>query len=82
MGHHKIVGALTLRESGEVVFGPMVIYSIIHNSLKWIDKQVGSLDKEKVEFVHQVASGKEKATAEGPEVFQYLKQTAVISKPD
>ena len=81
MGHHKIVGALTHRESGEVVFGPMVIYGIIHNSLKWIDRQVGSFDKEKVEFVHQVASGREKATAEGPEVFQYLKTMAIKSIP-
>jgi tRNA uridine 5-carbamoylmethylation protein Kti12 len=75
--HHKIVGALTKKESGEDMFGPMVIYSIIQNSLKLIDKPVDSFDKEKVEFVHQVATGKEKATAEGSDVFQHLKQMAL-----
>jgi hypothetical protein len=82
MGHHKIVGTLTYRESGEVIFGPMVIYSIIHNSLKLIDQQIGSFNKGKIELIHRVAAGKEKATTEGPDVFQYLKHMAVILKPD
>ena len=81
IGHHNIIGALTKKESGEIIFGPMVIYSIIHNSLKLIDQQVGSFDKGKMEFVHQVASGKEKAGAEGPDVFKYLKETACNLNP-
>jgi hypothetical protein len=82
IGHHNIIGALTKKESGEIIFGPMVIYSIIHNTIKLIDRQVSSFDKEKMEFVQQVASGKEKADAEGPDVFQYLKQLAVTLKQD
>ena len=74
IGHHEIIGALTKKESGEIIFGPMVIYSIIHNTLKLIDQQIGSFNKEKMEFVHQVVSGKEKADAEGPDVFKYLKE--------
>ncbi len=74
IGHHNIIGALTKKESGEIIFGPMVIYSIIHNTLKLIDQQIGSFNKEKMEFVHQVVSGKEKADAEGPDVFKYLKE--------
>jgi hypothetical protein len=74
IGHHNIIGALTKNESGEIIFGPMVIYSIIHNTLKLIDQQVSSFDKEKIEFVHHVALGKEKADAEGSDVFQYLKK--------
>jgi hypothetical protein len=74
IGHHNIIGALTKKESGEIIFGPMVIYSIIHNTLKLIDQQIGSFDKGKMEFIHQVASGKEGADAEGPDVFQYLKE--------
>ncbi|UCD31965.1 MAG: hypothetical protein JSV38_14560 [Desulfobacterales bacterium] len=77
IGHHKIVGALAYRESGEVVLGPIIIYSIIHNLLSLIDQQIGSFDKGKIELMHQVAAGKEKATAEGAEVFQHLKQTAL-----
>ena len=77
IGHHNIVGALTKKENGEIIFGPMVIYSIIHNTLKLIDQQVSSFDKEKMEFVHRVSSEKEKADAEGSDVFQYLKEMSV-----
>ena len=54
----------------------MVLYSIIHNTIKLIDQQVGSSDREKIEFVQQVAAGKEQASFEGSSVFQYLKKTA------
>jgi len=75
--HHKILGALTQKESGEEMFGPLVIYSMIHNTLKLIDQQVGSFDKGKIEFIQHVAAGKEKASAEGLDVFQYLKSAAL-----
>ncbi|MBW2639394.1 MAG: hypothetical protein JRE10_04320 [Deltaproteobacteria bacterium] len=76
--HHKIVGALTQKQSGEVFFGPMVLYSIIHNSLKLIESQTGSFDREKIEIIQQVAAGKEQASSQGPLVFQYLKNTALL----
>lgn len=77
ISNHKIIGALTKKESGEIMFGPMVVYSIIHNFIKLIDKRVGSFDKEKIEFIHQVAMGNEDASCEGPYVFQYLKEVIV-----
>jgi hypothetical protein len=78
IAHHKIMGALTQKQSGEVLFGPMVLYSIIHNSLKLIETQAGSYDREKIEFIQNVASGKEQASSEGPLVFDYLKKTALL----
>ena len=78
IAHHKIVGALTKKESGEDMFGPMVLYSIIHNTIKLIDQQIGISDREKIEFVQQVAAGKEQAFFEGSLVFQYLKKTALL----
>jgi hypothetical protein len=74
--HHKIVGKLIRKETGEDLFGPMVLYSMIHNALKLVDQQIGSYDKGKMEFVQNVAAGKEKASMEGPDVFQYLKSEA------
>lgn len=74
--HNKIIGALSQKENNEVVFGPMVLYSMIHNALKLIDYQIGSFDKGKIEFVRQVAAGKEKAASEGPDVYRYLKSKA------
>jgi hypothetical protein len=75
--HHKILGELTRKESGEELFGPVVLYSMIHNTLKLVDQQIGSDDREKIEFVQNVAVGKEKASVEGPDVFQYLKSAAL-----
>ncbi|MBW2237872.1 MAG: hypothetical protein JRD87_00575 [Deltaproteobacteria bacterium] len=71
--HNKIVGALTQKENREDLFGPMVIYSMIHNTIKLIDERIGGLDKDKIEFFQKVAAGMQKASAEGPDVFQYLK---------
>jgi hypothetical protein len=76
IGHHKIVGALNQKESGEDIFGPMVLYSIIHNTIKLIDQRIVSIDREKVEFVQQIAAGSKQAPFEGSSVFQYLKKTA------
>lgn len=71
--NHKIVGALTQKDDGEILFGPIIIYSIVYNILKLIDEQISSLDKEKMEYMIDVAMGKEKASSEGPLVFQHLK---------
>jgi hypothetical protein len=80
IAHHKIVGALTQKQTGEIQFGPMVLYSIIHNALKLIETQTGSFDKERLEFIQKVASGKEPASSEGPLVFEYLKKTALLQR--
>ena len=77
VGHHKITGALVKKENGEEMFGPMVLFSMMHNTLKLIDQQIGSFDRERIKFVQNVAAGKEKASAEGSDVFQYLKTTAL-----
>lgn len=79
LGRHQIFGALAPKGAGEVLFGPMVIYSLIHGSLKLIEEQISSFDKVKIEFIQQVAAGKEKAAVEGPDVFEYLKE-AVLKK--
>ncbi len=72
--NHIVIGSLTKKESGEVMFGPVVIYSTTNNYLKLIDEQVGSLDKAKIELMQNIAVGKETAPFEGPLVFQYLKE--------
>jgi hypothetical protein len=80
ISHHKITGGSIQKKRGEIVFGPMVIYSMISNTIKWIDKQISSFDREKIEFVHQVAAGKEDASAEGPNVFHLFKK--LVDKGD
>ncbi len=80
LSRHKIIGELTPKASGEVLYGPMIIYSQIHGNLKLIGEQISSFDKTKIELVQQIAAGKQKATFEGAEVFEYLKNKVLKHK--
>ena len=80
LGRHKILGALSSKAGGEVLYGPLVIYSLIHGTLRLIDEQISSFDKGKIEFIQQVAVGKQKATLEGADVFEYLKNCVLKEK--
>ena len=77
LSRHIIIGALTPKAGGEVLYGPMAIYNQIHGNLKLIDEQISSFDKAKIELIQQIAAGKQKAAAEGPDVFEYLKNTVL-----
>jgi hypothetical protein len=79
--HHKLIGALIEKEGGELLYGPMVIYSLMGNSLKLIEKPISSLDEEKLNHIRQVAMGNDKADLEGADVIKYLQQ-AVMKKKD
>ncbi len=80
VSNNKIIGPAARKEDGEVLFGPAVIYSIIHNTIKLIEEQISSLDKQKIEFLHKVAIGKEKASSEGHPVFEYLEKQVASNK--
>jgi len=54
MRHCEIIGDLTKKESGEIVFGPIVIYSLAYNTLMFIDNPVGMFNKDKMEYFKQV----------------------------
>ncbi len=76
-GDHHVIGALTKGKNNEDLFGPIVMYSLTYNLLKLIEEQISSLDKGKIELMHQIAIGKEKASKEGHFVFTYLKEAVV-----
>lgn len=73
-----IIGLLRKKDNGQMLFGHIIIYSLIHNTLKRIEKQLNSADKENIEFLHNIASGKEKASQEGIEIFKILKEAVMI----
>jgi len=79
MPHCEIIGHLTKKESGEIVFGPAVIYSLAYNTLKLIEKKIGSFNKEEMDYFKKVIAGDQEASKEGADVFQYLKE-AVVEK--
>jgi hypothetical protein len=78
--HATVYGAAYRKESGEDVFGPVVIYSLMHNELKLTEEQFGSLAKDRIERFHLIAAGKEKAAGTGAAVFDYLKRAVMRSR--
>lgn len=78
ISNHIVIGPSNQEQNGETRFGPIVIYSMIHNTIKLFDEKIGIHEKEKIEFLHKIAYGKEKASKEGPEVFQYLTNMALL----
>lgn len=78
VSNHKIWGELKAKDSGENFFGPMIIYSLIHNTLNLIEESVGSYDKAKLEIISQTASGKSVCESNRPAESDALKQGADV----
>jgi len=79
-GHFYIIGLFTKKTKEGILFGPMVLYEKIHNELKFIHESVSVLDKEKTEWIRQVAKGTAPAPVEGSDVFQTLVQAVLNMK--
>lgn len=73
MMNFKIIGKLG-EKNGSAVYGPAVVYGIVKNEMKLIDRETESASKEKLNFFHRAVIGKEEADLEGPEVFEHLKK--------
>jgi hypothetical protein len=80
LSRHKIIGHLSPQAGAGVLYGPLVIYSLIQGSLKLIEEQVSSSDRPKIERIQQIAAGKQKAAVEGREVFEFLKNAVLKSR--
>ena len=78
--HHEIFGAVSEKPGGEILYGPVVAFNREDNSLRMIEDQVSNMDKTKIDFFQKVAKGKEKAAAEGSEVFRYFKEAVLGSE--
>ncbi len=76
-----VTGALSKKEPGKMVMEPVIIYNPIHNTVKLITWPVSTLDPEMIEQMRQIASGKQKASKEGPAVFTFLKESVFHQKP-
>ena len=71
--HFQIFGTAAPKGAGDVLFGPMAVYGMVQNDLKFIDEQVSSLNKPEIERIESIIKGKSTATCEGPDVFNELK---------
>ncbi len=80
VSHHKIIGPSVKKSNGKILFGPMVVYNISDNIIKLIDETLDLSDKEQKEYILKIITGDQKATTEGTDVFQYLKDAVIRLK--
>ena len=71
--HHDSYGQAGRTPGGETAFGPLVIFSRIHNSLAWLACTLGSQEPERLERLKAVAAGEAPAEAYGPAVFELMR---------
>ena len=82
ISNHIVIGPSAKEANGKVLFGPFIIYSLIHNTILLFDDRIGKTDKEKIELLHLTASGRIKASKEGAEVFQHLTGSVLLKNPE
>ncbi len=75
--HHHVRGKLKIKDNGERLFGPAVLYSLADNTVKVIESPISSNDKEKLAYYKKVASGEEKAAITGEAAFAFLKESVL-----
>ncbi|MBI5589409.1 MAG: hypothetical protein HY881_02885 [Deltaproteobacteria bacterium] len=73
MDHHRIIGPVSQKDTGEIVFGPIVCFNLMHNRLFAVLPSIGSFDLIKMDWYQEVMNGAEKPSLTGAEVFQFLK---------
>jgi hypothetical protein len=79
--HHEIFGDASEKPAGEILFGPVVVFSLIDISLVILEEKISSLDKGKIKYYQRVAQGQERASIEGTAVFGWLKEVVLKQKP-
>lgn len=70
--HSHLAGALFRKTSGEVAYGPVLVYNMMHNKLMFTDDAVSVRDKGQIETLHAMARGEGDAGVEGAAVFEKL----------
>jgi len=81
MKHHDIYGRVSEKPAGEVAFGPLVIYSRVHDSLTCLEGPLSSRDKGRFDRLKAVAAGEAEAAASGAAVFDLMKAKVMAADP-
>lgn len=74
MPHHHIWGEKTETKSGRGLFGPAIIFGLMHNKLKMIENALNSEDNADIEKFQQVVKGEIDADLSDSAVFNALKR--------
>jgi len=67
-------------QDNNAVFGPLVLYCPLDNTLAWIDQLFSSSDREQMKFLRSVATGQKSVPVTGDAVFEKL-QANVLEQP-
>jgi hypothetical protein len=73
MAHHHIWGGLTRPDASRYIFGPAVIFSLMHNTLKMHPYKINSADKADMQRFMQVVKGEAEAELKENQVLERLK---------
>jgi hypothetical protein len=81
VSHHHIWGAMEQPKADEMRFGPLVMFDLMHNSLKMIQTPISSRDKDGMAHLHQTAKGERQADLTGEPVWEALKRAVLEKHP-
>jgi hypothetical protein len=70
--HFDIYGKIDKTPGGEAIFGPLVMFSLVDNTLTCLDTPLRSRDKGRFDLLKAAAAGKEEAVASGNQVFDLM----------
>lgn len=79
LNHHDIYGKTGTQPSGAKTFGPLVMYSLAHNSLTCLDTVLSSRDKERFDRLKAASAGEADVAASGPAVFDLMKSKVLTA---
>jgi hypothetical protein len=80
--HCRIWGTVRKPGATELGFGPLAMYNLMYNNLKYLKDEFSNLDKQDLQRYEQVAKSEAKADAEGQPVFDALKQDILAGRPE
>ncbi len=81
LNHHDIYGNLGEKPGGEITFGPLMMYSMVHNTLTCLETPLSSRDKARFDTLKAVASGEAEAAASGAAVFDLMRTRVLAAAP-
>jgi hypothetical protein len=79
--HHEIYGKIDALESGTYRISRIILYSMINDTIQFLPDEKEGTQREVLEFLKSLASGKQKTQLEGGDVFRHLTdQCMALSK--
>ena len=79
--HHDSFGKVASKPGGETTFGPLVLFSRVHDTLTCLEAVLSSRDKARFERLEAVASGAAEAAASGATVFNLMAAKVLSGHP-